>query len=86
MPDKARLIMSRGEAKLRVRRAGMLQLLTFKLRRVELGQDKFVELYSDRMIDMSEIVRLADETGLPVEAQNGRGFPEGKSAKDFMGL
>jgi hypothetical protein len=33
---------------------------------------------------MNEILRISNELELPVEASNGRAFPNGKSAKDFI--
>lgn len=79
-------IIRSGNVKIRVKRSGMFQQLTFKVRKVKVGNIEYTELYTDRMLDMSEIVRVAKETGLPVQAQNGRAFPEGTSASDFQGL
>lgn len=86
LSDKARAIIRDGSVKIRVRRTGMLQQMTFTVKRVDAGKEKFLELFSDRLIDMSELERVANETGLPVEAQNGRAFPEGLGAKDFLNL
>ncbi len=84
--SKARRILAVGEIVVRVRRAGMLQLLTFRVRRVRLGNGAFAELYTDRVVDTTEVVRVANELGLPVETQNCRAFPDGMGANDFMGL
>jgi hypothetical protein len=84
--DLARSIISAGSYRIRVRRVGMLQYQVFRIRRVRLGNGHFVELFLDKVLDMSELVRVAEETGLPVEAQNGKAFPKGTSAKDFMDL
>lgn len=84
--DKARKIIEAGSIKVRVSRSGMLQQLTFTIKRVRLGQDEFVELYVGRVLDMPELKRVANETSLPVESENGRAFPEGMGAKDFLGL
>ena len=85
--DSARKIINDGSVRMRVRRSGMLQFQVFKLRKVPAGKDDyFVELFLDRVIDMSELQRVANETGLPVEAENGRAFPEGKGANDFLDL
>lgn len=75
-----------GRARVRVRRAGMLQFVVLEIRRVKIGGAQFVELYVDRVIDSKELERVANEIGLPVEAENGRAFPEGTGAKDFLGL
>jgi hypothetical protein len=70
----------------RVKRSGMIQSMTLTVKRVKLGDETFVELFVDRLIDMSELIRVANELGLPVEAQNGRAFPNGTGAKDFVNL
>ncbi len=79
-------IIKKGEIKVRVRRAGMMQFVLLKIRRVDIGREKSVELYTDRMLELSEMTRIAEETGLPVEAENGKVFPAGKGAKDFIGF
>ena len=79
-------ILKSGSVRIRVHRTGMFQVLTFTVKRVQIGQDTFSELYTQKILDRSELERVANETGLPVEAQNGRAFPDGKSAKDFIGF
>ena len=86
LSDKAIEILKNGSISVRVKRAGMLQFQTFKVKKVSICGDSFTELYLNKMIDMSELHRLADELGLPVETENGRSFPEGKGAKDFIGV
>jgi hypothetical protein len=84
LSEQAKAIIKEGSVRVRVKRAGMLQFQIFTVKRVKAGQDEFVELWLDRVIDMSELERLANELGLPIETQNGRAFPEGKGAKDFI--
>lgn len=87
MVDSAALgIISRGSIKIRVRRSGMYQVMEFKIKRVPIGKEYYVELFLGRILDMSELQRVANETMLPVEAENGRAFPVGKGAKDFLNL
>jgi hypothetical protein len=86
LDNNASLILKQGYTRIRVRRAGILQFQVFKVKRVALGSETFVELFLDRLLDMSEMLRVANETGLPVESENRRVFPEGKGAKDFAGL
>lgn len=86
LSKKAMDIIREGQTKIRVMRSGMYQQLTFKVKRVKAGSEEFIELFSDRIIDTSEIIRIANDVGLPVEAQNGRVFPASKAAKDFIGL
>ena len=86
LTESAKRILQAGKANIRVRRSGMFQVMPFVVRRVKAGQEEFVELYLDRVVDMPELIRVANETGLPVEAQNGRVFPDGRMAKDYIGF
>ena len=67
-------------------RSGMYQQITFAVKRVTHGNIVYVELATERQIDMTELSRVADEIGLPVEAPNGKAFPKGTSAVDFVGF
>lgn len=85
--EKAMEIIRNGSIRLRVKRSGMLQYLVFKIKKIPIGKnDYYVELFVDRVLDMSELQRVAIETSLPVESENGRAFPEGKGAKDFLNV
>jgi len=86
LEENSQRILSHGGIKLRVKRSGMLQVMHFKIKRVPIGKEYYIELFLNRVLDMTELQRVANETGLPVEAENGRAFPEGKGAKDFMNL
>lgn len=78
--------LQKGEISIRVKRAGMFQLLTFKLvrRGTPLGKVPFLAL--DRFLDLSELMRVAEECQLPVESPVGKVFPRGKKEMDFVGL
>lgn len=39
-----------------------------------------------RQVDISELKKIANDIGLPVEAPNGHAFPRGTSAIDFSDL
>lgn len=84
--NTAASIIKNGEVTARVKRAGMFQQITFKVKKIPIGNSYFVELFVNRVVDLDEVVRLANEIGLPVEAENGRAFPIGKGASDFRGL
>ncbi len=84
--ESAKRIIAAGTYSARVKRSGMLQMLTFTIKKVDVGQGYFVELYTHRTIDMPEILRLAEEAGLPVEASGNRAFPSGMGMKDFLNL
>ncbi len=84
LSEAAKRVVSAGQVRERVRRAGMFQFQVFKIKRVPIGGTEFVELALDKVLDMSEVQRVADKFGLPVETQNGRAFPAGTGAKDFI--
>ncbi len=86
LSETAKKIINEGSIKVRLKRAGMWQFQIFAIKRVALGKEQYVELYLDRVIDMSELERLTNELGLPIEVQNGKAFPNGTGAKDFVGL
>ncbi len=83
LSDAAKEALTNGYVKIRVMRSGMFQQLTFRIRRVKVGNIEYTELFTERMIDANEIGRIANEFGLPVEAQNGKAFPGGTTASDF---
>jgi hypothetical protein len=82
--EKAKEIIERGSIKIHVRRSGMLQQLTFIVKKVNIGDSEYIELYTSRIVDTSELLRVSEETGLPVEAPNGKAFPKGTAASDFI--
>ncbi|MCL5239229.1 MAG: hypothetical protein M1286_02020 [Candidatus Marsarchaeota archaeon] len=84
LSSKAEEVIRQGSIKLRVNRSGMFQQLTFKVRMTKLGNIEYVELFTDRQIELAELAKISEETGLPVEASNGKAFPHGKSASDFQ--
>jgi hypothetical protein len=83
LSQRAKEIVARGSAKIRVVRNGMFQQLTFTVRKVKHGNIEYTELFTERQIDISELAKIAEEIGLPVESQNGKAFPKGTSAVDF---
>ncbi len=83
LTDYAKTILLAGSIKFRVKRAGMFQLITFNVKRIKMGNIEFPELYTSKLIDLVEIIRLANHTGLPVESANTRSFPDGMGAIDF---
>lgn len=83
LSTKAEEIIRQGSVKLRVNRSGMFQQMTFSVRKAKLGNIEYVELFIDRVIELAELAKIAEEVGLPVEASNGRTFPKGTGASDF---
>ncbi len=83
---RAKGIIKNGSVNIRATRNGMFQQLTFAVKRARTGNIEYTELFTERMIDTVEINRIAKEFGMPVEAQNGKAFPEGTTASDFQAL
>ncbi len=86
LSDKARYAIDHGSIKIRVKRSGMWQQLTFVVKRATASNITYTELYTERQVDTSELLRVAEEMGLPVHAQNGMACPKGTSASDFQNL
>lgn len=84
LSPKAEEILKHGMAKLRVKRSGIYQQITFRIRNAKFGNIEYVELFTERIIELTELASIADEIGLPVEAPNGRAFPKGKGAADYQ--
>lgn len=61
----------------------MFQQITFTVRKARLGNIEYTELFTDRTIELTELAKISEETGLPVEASNGKAFPKGSGAADF---
>jgi hypothetical protein len=83
LSESAQRVIKDGGIKLRVNRSGMFQQITFTVRKAKLGNIEYIELFTDRIIELTELVKISDEVGLPVEAPNGRAFPKGTGAADF---
>ena len=83
---EAKEALEKGKIEVRVRRAGVLQVLELVVKRFPLGSVTHVALCTDKFVDIGELVRVCEEIGLPVFAKNGKIFPRGKVASDFIGL
>ncbi|MEM3030559.1 MAG: hypothetical protein QXH27_02380 [Candidatus Micrarchaeia archaeon] len=82
----AQEILRAGRVQLRVKHVGILQFREFVVKRLSTPIGSYPVLYLNKFLDASECVRVAEETGLPVQTLNGIFFPKGKAAKDFVGL
>jgi hypothetical protein len=83
LSQKALEVLSTGTIKIRVNRSGMFQHITFKIKTLKLGNVEYYVLFTERTIGLTELAKIAEEIGLPVEAPNGTAFPKGTSAMDF---
>ena len=78
--------LAKGEVSVRVKRSGMFQVLPFRVVRKKTPSGEVPYLVLDRFLDMSELMRVAEEYSLPVESPAGRMFPRGSKESDFAGL
>ncbi|VVC72001.1 Uncharacterised protein [uncultured archaeon] len=79
-------ILSAGKVEINVKRAGVHQFQVFEVRKGMSPEGPYPYLYLDKFIDLSELLRIAEEYGLPATAKNGSAFPKGKGSKDFAHL
>jgi hypothetical protein len=86
LPKISKVALKAGKVDIRVTRSGTLQFQEFVVKRLPLPIGQYAVLFVDKFIDMSELLRLAEEYQLPVSAKNGTAFPKGKTSKDFVGL
>ncbi len=86
LPKISKVALKQGKIDIKVMRSGTLQFQEFVVKRLPLPIGQYPVLFIDKFIDMSELLRLAEECQLPVSAKNGTAFPRGKTSKDFVGL
>jgi hypothetical protein len=87
MDEKKRTdFLAKGEAVERVKRFGVYQKLSFKIARKKTPTGDVPYMKVDRVVDLSELLRISEEYCLPIDAPNGKIFPRGKMEKDFAGL
>ena len=84
--EKRQQVLAAGEVSVRVKRSGMFQVLPFRVVRKKTPSGQVPYLVLDRFLDMSELMRVAEEYSLPVESPAGRMFPRGSKEADFAGL
>ncbi len=77
-------LLKRGKLRIKVKRSGMHQFQIFTARKVPFGSSYTVELFLDKVLDVSEAKRVSNELMIPVHTKNAYAFPEGKGAKDFL--
>lgn len=78
--DIAHRIILAGTFRARVKRSGMLQMLTFTVKRVDIGSDHFTELYTHRTMDMS----YRDVRQPPKHADHPGQYPKGEDKQQYV--
>jgi len=79
-------VLKAGKGEYRVHRKGMFQRIIFTVKIIKEPYGEYPVLFTDRVIDIKEAVRLSEELQIPVFTPNGNAFPKGKSGKDFVNL
>lgn len=79
-------ILKKGVAEIDVMRAGNRQKIEFRIEREDTPVGKVPYLSTERIIDLTELLRLAAEFDLPVKAPSGKFFPPNKKAIDYAKL
>ncbi len=69
--------------KIRLKRSGMYQIIPFRLHFEDSPAGKVPYLKCEKIIDMPELERIAQEYSFPIWAKNGKAFPKGTGAHDF---
>ncbi len=75
-------ILKRGFYETRLTIAGILQKIRFNVVEKK-GAQTYLVLHTDKLVGLSDLVKIAEETKLPAESPNGIAFPKGKTSKDF---
>ena len=81
--QKGKEAILQGSVRIRVTRGGVGQQVTFRVRQKDFAGTKYFELFTDRIIALTELENIANDVGLPVEAPNGEAFPTGTGRSDF---
>ena len=79
-------IVKLGKIHIRIKRMGIFQRQEFIVQKKQGPAGEYPYLFIDKFIDLPELLRISQETGLPVTAKNGSVFPKGKMASDFAHL
>ncbi len=82
--EKIKKMIEEGKIKIRVKKAGMYQYQTFVVKIVEFGSRNSVELFLDKILEIKESERIANEIGIPIHTKNVTVFPDGCGVKDFI--
>lgn len=83
LPKISKAALKSGKVDIKVTRSGTLQFQEFVVKRLPLPIGQYPVLFVDKFIDMSELLRLAEEYQLPVSAKNGYCFSAGKNIEGF---
>lgn len=84
--EKQKAALAASGIEVRVKRAGMFQVLPFKVVRHKTPSGEVPYLTLEKFLDLSELMRISEEYSLPVNAMNGKVYPRGKKESDFAGL
>lgn len=81
---KTKELIREGKIRIRVKKAGMYQYQTFIVKTVPFGNKNSVELFLDKILEITESEKIANDIGIPVHTKNIKVFPKSQGAKDFI--
>ncbi|MCC7552246.1 hypothetical protein KO317_01100 [Candidatus Micrarchaeota archaeon] len=79
-------ILKTEEICIEIMKTGIKQRITFRIIRENTPIGKIPFLTTEKFIDLQELIKISEKYQLPLKAKNGKIFPKGKMAKDFIGL
>ncbi|MCS7109385.1 MAG: hypothetical protein NZ903_01145 [Candidatus Micrarchaeota archaeon] len=79
-------VLRKGKGEYRVHRKGMYQRIIFTVKIIKEPYGEYPVLFTDRVIDIKEAVRLSEELNIPIFTPGGNIFPKGKKGEDFVHL
>jgi len=74
------------EIMISVTRAGVKQKVTFEVTREKTLSGEALMLKVDKIIEMSELLKLVEIYKIPVKSLNALVLPQGKMLKDFVNI
>ncbi|MFA5382639.1 MAG: hypothetical protein WC356_05700 [Candidatus Micrarchaeia archaeon] len=79
-------LLKKGEILIEIKKTGIKQRVTFRIIKEDTPEGKIPFLTAEKFIDLPELIKICEEYQLPIKAKNGKLFPKGKMAKDFINL
>jgi len=79
-------LLEKGEILIEIKKTGIKQRLTFKIVREQTTGGKIPFLVTEKFVDLQELIKIVEKYQLPIKSKNGRIFPKGTMAKDFIDL
>lgn len=85
-PPARKKILKDGKGEILVLHSGMRQRIEFVIVREETPVGPVPYLKTDRWVNATELLRVAEQMDLPIIAPSGKYFAPGKKALDYVGF